>query len=97
MKKMSIIRFRPKNGCMDEFIEASLKFSKDRGTAVPPTHFLMKSGEEVIAVVIRDSDTLNESMSGGVDWLDTQRHLLEEFNEVDRHTIPLTGDLIEYK
>ena len=43
MKKMSIIRFKPKNGCMDEFIEASLKFSKDRGTAVPPTHFLMKS------------------------------------------------------
>ena len=39
MKKMSIIRFRPKNGCMDEFIEASLKFSKDRGTAVPPSHF----------------------------------------------------------
>ena len=36
-------------------------------------------------------------MSGGVDWLDTKRHLLEEFNEVDRHTIPLTGDLIEYK
>ena len=45
---MSIIRFKPKNGCMDEFIEASLKFSKDRGTAVPPTHFLMKSGDEVI-------------------------------------------------
>ena len=44
MKKMSIIRFKPKNGCMDEFIEASLEFSKDRGTAVPPTHFLMKSG-----------------------------------------------------
>ena len=45
MKKMSIIRFKPKNGCMDEFIEASLEFSKDRGTAVPPTHFLMKSGD----------------------------------------------------
>ena len=44
-----------------------------------------------------DKNKVVVGMSGGVDWLDTQRHLLEEFNEVDRHTIPLTGDLIEYK
>ena len=27
--------------------------------------------------------------------LDTQRHLLQEYNEVDRHTLPVTGDLVE--
>jgi hypothetical protein len=30
-----------------------------------------------------------------VNWLDTQRHLLQEYNEVDRHTLPVTGDLVE--
>jgi len=39
---------------------------------------------------------LQQNAAEGVNWLDTQRHLLQEFNEVDRHTIPLTGDLVDY-
>ena len=55
----------------------------------------MTHGDEIYGVVIRDSDALQESASKGVNWLDTQRHLLQEYNEVDRHTLPVTGDLVE--
>ena len=41
------------------------------------------------------SKKLEESAKQGVGWLDQQRHLLQEHNEVDRHTIFMTGDLIE--
>ena len=30
----------------------------------------------------------------GVTFLDSQRHLLQEFDSVNRHTIPLSGDLV---
>ena len=61
----------------------------------PPTHYLMTHGEEIYAIAIRDADVLQEKASKGVEWLDTQRHLLQEWNEVDRHTLPVTGDLVE--
>ena len=52
--------------------------------------------DEVIALAIRNADTLNENTKNGVKWLDQQRHLLQEYNELDKNTIPLTGDMIEY-
>ncbi len=55
----------------------------------------MTHSDEIYAIAIRDADVLQDSASKGVEWLDTQRHLLQEYNEVDRHTLPLTGDLVE--
>ena len=55
----------------------------------------MTHGEEIYAIAIRDAHVLQEKASKGVEWLDTQRHLLQEWNEVDRHTLPVTGDLVE--
>ena len=55
----------------------------------------MTQGDEIYGVVIRDADTLQESASKGVNWLDTQRHLLQEYNEVDRHSLPVTGNLVD--
>jgi hypothetical protein len=37
---------------------------------------------------------LEKSAKEGVEFLDTVRHMLQEFNPIDRHTIPLTGDLV---
>ena len=54
----------------------------------------MRKDEEVVAIVVRDSEILEENIKRGVAWLDSQRPLLQEFNEVDRHTIPMTGDLV---
>ena len=55
--------------------------SRDAGTANPPRHYLMTHGDEIYAVTIRDVDVLQEKASKGVEWLDTQRYLLQEYNE----------------
>ena len=96
MRKLSVIRFKPKPECFDKFVAASKGFSRDTGTANPPTYYIMTCKDEVFHVMIRDSDTINENIENGVSWLDSQRHLLQEYNEIDRHTLPVTGDLVEY-
>ena len=94
--KISIIRFKPKSDCFDEFLENVKERSKERAMSTPRTHYLMTTPDEVVAIVLRTETELSESSSRGVNWLDTQRHLLLEYNEEDRHSIPLTGNLVEY-
>ena len=91
MKKLTIVRFKPKPECFSEFVEALKEHSKERHSA----HYIMTRDDEVVAVVIRDAGKLKESAKDGVSWLDQQRHLLQEFNDVDKHTIFMTGDLVE--
>jgi hypothetical protein len=55
---------------------------------------LMQSGDELHAIVIRNSEILTQDAADGVNWLDGQRHLLQEFDAINRHTIALSGDLI---
>ena len=96
MKKLSIIRFKPKPECFEEFLENLQAYSREAATADPPTHFLMLDGGEIYTSVVRDAEVLQESVSKGVEWLDDQRHLLQEYNKVDRHTPRVSGDFVEY-
>jgi len=58
--------------------------------------FAVKAGDEVIVVAIRDADGFEERAKDGVvNWLDERRPMLQEYDPVNRHTIPLTGDLVE--
>ena len=58
--------------------------------------FAVKAGDEVIVVAIRDADGFEERAKDGVvNWLDKRRPMLQEYDPVHRHTIPLTGDLVE--
>ena len=91
MKKLTIVRFKPKPECIDEFVEALKEHSRDRY----PASYIMTREDEVVSVTIRDADKLEKSAKDGVSWLDQQRHLLQEFNDVDKHTIFMTGDLVE--
>ena len=62
----------------------------------PNKHFTVGDGDEVIAVVIRDADGFEENAKRGVvNWLAERRPLLQEYDPVNRHTIPLSGDLVE--
>ena len=54
----------------------------------------MRSGVELQAVVIRDANILEQDAADGVKWLDGNRHLLQEFDADNKHTIPLSGDLL---
>ena len=92
-KKLSIIRFKPKPEHYDQFLADVVENAKDRE---PNTHFTVIAGDEVIAVVIRDAAKLEESAKDGViNWLDERRPMLQEYDAVNRHTIPLSGDLVE--
>lgn len=56
----------------------------------------MKKDDEVITIVIRDTEGFEQSAQDGVvNWLDQRRHLLQEFDPVNRHTITMSGDLVE--
>ena len=52
-KKLSIIRFKPKPEHYDDFLKDVIENGKERE---PGTHFVMKKDDEVIAIIIRDSE-----------------------------------------
>ncbi len=56
----------------------------------------MTTSDEVIAKAFRAESEFSESSTKDVNWLDTQRELLLKYSKEDRHTIPLTGNLVEY-
>ena len=92
-KKLSVIRFKPKTEHYNQFLADVLENGKARE---PNTNFTVTAGDEVIAVVIRDADGFEESANDGVvNWLDERRPLLQEYGPVNKHTIPLSGDLVE--
>ena len=92
-KKLSIIRFKPKPEHYDQFLADVLENNKDKD---PNTRFAVKAGDEVIVVAIRDADGFEERAKDGVvNWLNERRPMLQEYDPVNRHTIPLTGDLVE--
>ena len=95
MKKLTIVRFKPKPEHFDAFVQELKQASTapDRTTIL--NSFVMTKDNEVFSIVIRHADKLEEDAKRGVQTLDGMRHMLQEYNEVDRHTIPLTGDLVE--
>ena len=55
----------------------------------------MTKDEEVFSIVVQYADQLESDSKQGVKYLNTVRHMLQEYNEIDCHTIPITGDLVE--
>ena len=92
MKKLTIVRFKPKPECHDEFL-AALKVQATNANHIE--HRIAYCDDEIVAISIREAAKLSESAKQGVEWLDRHRHLLQEWNEVDRHTLAMTGELIE--
>ena len=90
MKKLSIIKFKPKPDCFDEFA-ANLNALLETKHQV---FHLMRAGDELHSVVIRDAEILEQDAADGVKWLDGQRHFLQEFDATNKHTIPVSGDLL---
>jgi len=95
MKKLSIIRFKPKPEHYDEFVRALRRFLDHHDQSGIHQTYVMTKDEEVFSVGIREAGFLEQSAKEGVAWLDGVRHMLQEYNPTDRHTIPLTGDLFE--
>ena len=92
-KKLSIVRFKPKHEHFDEFVQL-LKARHESDPAMTDTK-IMTTEEEVVGVVVRDTKIFSENVQSGVEYLNTVRHMLQEYDPVNRHTIPMTGDLVE--
>tara|TARA_B100001540_G_C15320835_1_gene423541 strand:- start:53 stop:331 length:279 start_codon:yes stop_codon:yes gene_type:complete len=92
MKKLTVVRFKPKSGCHATFVEA---LKEQARSAEHVEHRIMQTENEVVAISIRDAEKLQDSANQGIVWLDQHRHLLEEYNSSDRHTIFMTGDLVQ--
>ena len=95
MKKLTIVRFKPKPEHFDAFVQELKQASTAPERTAILNSFVMTKDDEVFSIVIRHADKLEEDAKRGVQTLDGMRHMLQEYNEVDRHTIPLTGDLVE--
>ena len=55
----------------------------------------MITDNEVVGIVVRDTEIFSKNVQSGIKYLDTVRHMLQKYDPVNRHTIPLTGDLVE--
>ena len=95
MKKLTIVRFKPKPEHFDAFVQELKQASTATDRTAILNSFVMTKDDEVFSIVIRHADKLEEDAKRGVQTLDGMRHMLQEYNELDRHTIPLTGDLVE--
>ena len=95
MKKLTIVRFKPKPEHFDVFVQELKQASTAPDRTAILNSFVMTKDDEVFSIVIRHADKLEEDVKLGVQTLDGMRYMLQEYNEVDRHTIPLTGDLVE--
>ena len=97
MKTVSAIRFKPKPECYDEFLEECKKRSAWRREHPNVLQRIIAcSDKEVIEItIIDDLEFVLEKQESDLTWLDGLRHMLEEYNEQDRHTLPISGLIID--
>ena len=95
MKQLAIIRFKPNNKHYDAFVKSLKHFISLPDKKGIVDSFIMTKDEEVFSIVVRHADKLESGSKQGVKYLNTVRHMLQEYNEIDSHTIPLTGDLVK--
>ena len=62
-KKLSIVRFKPKPERFDEFLQNIQDWHAQVFTDVD--HRLMRTDDEVVAIVVRDSEMLDENIKRG--------------------------------
>ena len=84
---------KPKTEHFDELIATLTK--RNSGDSGVNEFKLMKTATEVVVIGVRDPSVFDESVRSGVEWLDQHRSMLQEYDPVKRHTLPLTGDLVE--
>jgi len=84
---------KPKTEHFDELIATLTK--RNSGDSAVTEFKLMKTATEVAAIGVRDPSVFDESVRSGVEWLDQHRSMLQEYDPVNRHTLLLTGDLVE--
>ena len=95
IKKLSIIRFKLNPGNYDAFVKSLKHFISLLDKKGIVDSYIMTKDKEVFSIVVRHADQFESDSKQGVKYLNTVRYMLQKYNEIHRHTIPLTGDLVE--
>ena len=87
-KFWAIIKYKPKEGCEDEFREGLrrlVKMMEEKKDYDFINQFIkIDTGEFVQIVCMPDLDSLFDGQIDGLDWLDSVDHLLEKYEEESR-------------
>lgn len=98
MKTVSVVRFKPKPEFFDEFVadcKARANWRRKNSSNLLK-RIVACSDDEVIDISIMDDvDFVIEKQESGLRWLDERRHMLVEYNTEDRHTLPISGLIID--
>ena len=94
----SVIKYKPKEGCEDEFVEA-LKSLGNIMSENKPYEFLNKfirldTGEFAQIARMPNLDALIDGQVSGLTWLDSVDHLLDKY-EGDSRTVSFSGFVLE--
>ena len=95
MPYWSVIKYKPKAGCEEEFIE-NLKPLKRllEGRREQADYVQLPTGEVAEIVKWASMDQMMETQIDGLTWLDSVDHLLERYEEESR-TNAFTGNVLE--
>ena len=86
----AVIKYMPKEGCEDEFIEALKRLDMSHVTS--NRYVKAYSGEILQIVQSRSIDEIIEGQHRGLTWLDSVSHLLDYYGE--SRTDAITGIVI---
>ena len=96
MKVLSIIRFRPKAGRMEEVIDELKAHNERCRKKFGQQRLLSQISEELYLVKISPSiEEIRDDQDTSLAHLDTIRHLLEEWSIEEGHTRATSGMLLD--
>ena len=87
----AIIKYKPKEGCEQEFIEALSRL--DMSKVMLNRYIKAYNGEIIQIVQSRNIDEVLEGQVAGLEWLDSVSHLLDYYGE--SRTDAISGIVID--
>ena len=93
----SVIKYKPKNGCEEEFINELKRLEKimkeNKSYSFLNTFIRLETGEFVQIAKMPNLDALLDGQVAGLEWLDSVDHILERY-ENDSRTDSFSGFVI---
>ncbi len=95
MEFWSVIKYKPKEGCEDEFIEALRHLKNGPNKDERGFRCIQLATGEIVQIVDYESlDRMMELQLEGLNWLHSVDHLLERYED-DSRTSAFSGNILD--
>ena len=95
MEFWSVIKYKPKEGCEDKFIEALRILKNGPNKGKRGLRFIQLVTGEIAEIVNYESlDKIIELQINGLDWLDSVDYFLERYED-DSRTSAFSGNILD--